>query len=208
MKKLVIGWLFVFLFVPQVASADVPVPDTKSIEYCFKLTNSNDFPDYTLLKTEWLGNLRDLQVIEQDKCYSTGYKFNQVLVYAVNNEDWDEGLLDDWDRAVDWFETSGKARPINVSPVNYVDLLSSVTKIEDVITISKLDATAFLASNDRVELTDVGERVFSDEEDMTDKVYSTSNLTWIYWVIGVLVLLIIGAAALLLSGWGKDNINN
>ena len=188
--------------------ADVPVPDTKGVDYCFKVTNVNDFPDYILLKTEWLGDLRDLQVIEQDNCYNTGYKFNQVLVYAVNNEDWDAGLLDDWERAVDWFETSGKARPTNVSPVNFVDLLSSVTKIEDVITIDKLDQSAFLVTTDRVELTDGGDRVFSDEADRTDATYTTDSLSWIYWIIGILVVLIIGAAVLLIMGWGKDVINN
>lgn len=77
---LLLLWAILFMNTPKV-SADSIMPGYKSVEYCFQLENTNDFPDYTFV-VHYAFAMENYQVVRGNECMHF-YKFNKPKIYAV-----------------------------------------------------------------------------------------------------------------------------
>ncbi len=70
------------------ASADVIDPNSKTVPFCAKVINLNDYPDYYFVSVETYPGSRSIDVgniITSDECLGIkGYKFDSLEIYAIN----------------------------------------------------------------------------------------------------------------------------
>ncbi len=81
-NKLIILFAFVLVFsvFPQAVSADLIVPGTKSVNWCYEISNINDYPSYVFVSNADI--MASPGVINQGDCFSF-YKFSLTSIYAI-----------------------------------------------------------------------------------------------------------------------------
>ena len=87
MKKLFIIGLLIIIWI-SCSWADI-IPEGHHIVYrSVTVSNCNDYPDYTLVGyiTGPMINGYEILVIEQDKIINKGYKFNDIKLYAIQQD--------------------------------------------------------------------------------------------------------------------------
>lgn len=83
--------LLVLLFVfPQTVSADVIEPGTKSVSWCYEISNVNDYPDYVFVYNE--ERVTGHGIIHQGDCFSF-YKIGLTSIYAIKKTEFNENEL-------------------------------------------------------------------------------------------------------------------
>ena len=93
--------LFVFLIsVFQFVKADLIMPGSKPIDYCVRITNVNEFPEYVFLAHLTLSgisrvtpNNQGYQILEENECIDIGYKLNVAELYFVKVKDFNESAI-------------------------------------------------------------------------------------------------------------------
>jgi hypothetical protein len=95
MKKIAFIALILLLVLP-IVSADLIVPGFIGVEYCAKITNINDFPDYYFIHRNYGPMGMGFRILKENECISTGYKFSQNGLYAIKKSDFNEQNLTDW----------------------------------------------------------------------------------------------------------------
>ena len=94
MKNKPIILLFVFVFVfsifPQAVSADLIIPGTKSVDWCYEISNINDYPNYIFVFNEEL--LTGHRIINQGDCFNF-YKNGLTSIYAIKKTEFNENEL-------------------------------------------------------------------------------------------------------------------
>ncbi len=90
MKKL----FFLMLLIMSLVFADLVPMGTKPINFCYKFTNLNDYPDYVFI----IHGIPSpyYEVITNDECF-TFYKFSVVHMYAIDKNMFDENMLNQMD---------------------------------------------------------------------------------------------------------------
>ena len=87
-KILIVG--LIALLVMPIASADLIIPGTKYVDYCDKIININDYPDYVFLSYNYGPMSEGHTILKEDKCFPVGYKFSSTDVYMIKKSDFDE----------------------------------------------------------------------------------------------------------------------
>jgi|SRR3989338_7245983 len=88
MKKTIILFVLLTLVLALNVSADVIIPRTKSIDWCYEISNINDHPNYRFLLLDKSG-LSSYSVIKQGDCISF-YKLGVPSIYALTQENFNE----------------------------------------------------------------------------------------------------------------------
>jgi hypothetical protein len=101
--------------------ADIIAGNTNSAENCIKIVNTVDFPDFTIIAVvNAVGGsgIPQAYIVKPDKCLEKGYKFNSLLIVAVQQEYFKEQGLDNLPLASlvkDWYKD--KKLPDAASPL-------------------------------------------------------------------------------------------
>lgn len=82
--------LIILTIIPSIVYADVIIPGTKSISWCYEISNMEDYPDYVFLLHG--KPMMDYKIVEPDECFSF-YKFTTVSIYAVEKSKFNENEL-------------------------------------------------------------------------------------------------------------------
>jgi hypothetical protein len=134
--------------------ADIISPDTNLVQNCIKIVNTADFPDFTVIAVvNAYGGSKIVKtyVVKPDQCLEKGYKFNGLLIVAVQQEDSKEQGLDNLPLAPlinDWVKN--KKLPDAASPFQ---LLSAALKPE-AISVSRSDPLRSVVSEYKLALQD------------------------------------------------------
>ena len=91
-NKLIILFAFVLVFsvFPQVVSADLMIPGTKSVNWCYEISNINDYTNYVFVFNE--ERVTGHEVINQGDCFSF-YKIGLTSIYAIPKTEFNESEL-------------------------------------------------------------------------------------------------------------------
>ncbi len=91
-NKLIILFAFVLVFsvFPQAVSADLIMPGTKPVSWCYEISNINDYPDYVFVFNE--ERLAAHGIINQGDCFSF-YKIGLTSIYAISKTEFVESGL-------------------------------------------------------------------------------------------------------------------
>lgn len=82
--------LAVFVSLSQLASADVMTPGTKYIDWCYEVSNVNDYPDYVFIYND--ERVSGHGIINDGDCFNF-YKLGLTSIYAIKKSDFNEGEL-------------------------------------------------------------------------------------------------------------------
>jgi hypothetical protein len=69
--------------------ADIIAPNTNLVQNCIKIVNTADFPDFTVIAVvNAYGGFEIVKtyLVKPDQCLEKGYKFNGLLIIAVQQE--------------------------------------------------------------------------------------------------------------------------
>lgn len=91
-NKLIILFTFALIFsvFPQAVSADLIIPGTKSVNWCYEISNINNYPNYVFVFNE--ERVTGHKVINQGDCFSF-YKIGLTSIYAIPKAKFDESEL-------------------------------------------------------------------------------------------------------------------
>ncbi|MEO0841415.1 MAG: hypothetical protein AAF063_21220 [Cyanobacteria bacterium J06643_5] len=84
-----LGILF-SLFEPSLARADVVTPGMSSVSYCFKIANTDKYPDYSIVvhvKSENSSLNETPRFLKSEECVNLSSYRNYAEVYAMKNSD-------------------------------------------------------------------------------------------------------------------------
>lgn len=91
-NKLIILFAFVLILsvFPQSVSADSIISGTKSVNWCYEISNINDYPNYVFVFNE--ERVTGHEVINQGDCFSF-YKIGLTSIYAIPKAEFNENEL-------------------------------------------------------------------------------------------------------------------
>lgn len=91
-NKLIILFAFVLVFsvFPQAVQADLIIPGTKSVNWCYEISNINDYPDYVFVFNE--ERVTGHKVVNQGDCFGF-YKIGLTSIYAIKKTGFNESEL-------------------------------------------------------------------------------------------------------------------
>lgn len=90
-SKFIILFILIVVAFPNVVSADLLMPGTKTVSMCHEIRNVNSFRfrDYIfLMASSGPVGPYSYYIIEKGDCLSVGYKFGSALVYAMKKTDY------------------------------------------------------------------------------------------------------------------------
>jgi hypothetical protein len=118
-------------------SADLLIEGQKGVEYCFQISNMDEFPDYAFV-VHYPRVMEGYNVIENGECVSF-YKYNVPVIYAINKSLFDEkplaGIMNSENRSKlsEYFASDGNFIPSDVSikPVSTLPDTDPTDKVVD-----------------------------------------------------------------------------
>lgn len=141
-SKITVLFALILLSVPSVL-ADVIIPGTKTIDYCQKISNINDYPDYTFLAYPTAMGAGSIRIISQDTCI-VFYKLNQPAIYAVKTSNFNANILNETNGTAikSYFENNSQVIPSNLQLSSYGtvpenDPLQKVVTIYNVVSLNQ-----------------------------------------------------------------------
>ena len=185
------------LLVPVFASADVIMPGYKEIDYCFKISNIDNYSEYTFIMYINVP-LPTHEIIKQGECVDF-YKLSSPRVFAIKSSDFDESKIDSENEQT-YFESNFDLIPSDVEidatdPVKKSDCREKVVEVFEVVSLSD-DGFEMRKAKTITTFTDgTTEETYSDQE--TDsKLSEKSNSSWWidnfwYWLVPLIALAII-----------------
>ena len=187
----------IFVFTASMVSADLIVPGTKSISYCFKISNVDEYPDYTFI-VYFRNPVGGYEIIEQDECISF-YKFSNPKIYAIKTSDFNEKDIGTNDiEEMDYFENNTKLIPseIEIHSLSAVSLNDPVDGIADILEIISLDEDNLEIKYSKVQYTYFDkstEELMYQEDDIRPEPQEKSIYPMFFWRFWYLILPLLAA---------------
>jgi hypothetical protein len=168
--------MFTLLFLMSPAAGAIE-PPYKEIEYCYRIDNISDYPQFTIVARYPHGSREFFDdpyiPLEENTCFSrtssdeiVAVRKDRFRVSGIQSLDY----ADQW-KEIEYFDTSKDVLhsgiSIPVSPVKVYDLDDRRTEIEDIFTIDALDDTTF-------SLRLAKKIVQHDDGSVQEKVYTTA----------------------------------
>ena len=157
-KKLIFLFCLIFILIPSIVTADLIAPGTKYVYYSFKISNMDEYPEYTFI-AYFQNPVGGHEVIEQGESISF-YKFSNPKIYAIKKSDFNEEDIgtDDLEEK-EYFENNTKLIPseIVIYSVSSASLNDPVEKITDILEIVNLDDNNLEIRYSKVQYTYVDE---------------------------------------------------
>jgi hypothetical protein len=198
MKKgiiLLFSMILVFSIFPQTVSADLIIPGTKSVNWCYEISNISDYPNYVFVFNE--ERVTGHGVIHQGDCFSF-YKNGLTSIYAIPKTEFNESELNR-----KFFEENNPKlikSNIHLNSFGSVKENDSLQKAVVTLDIQSLNKRNFDIQKSKVTYTYTGgtseEKVFRSQEIMP-KPSKTNILPWWFAKFWYLILPI---AAIVLIG--------
>jgi len=187
--------------------ADVLPVGFKGIDYCFQISNIDDYPDYTFIISPAIhpeGGLWGHNVVEETECIRT-YKISRPKLYAIKTVKFDESEIEPGYESINTYFESNRdliksdieikqvtAVPGNNPLTGMVDVLDIVHLSEDSLGVRKSKAIYTYEDGTREE------KLYIDQ-DKRPKQSKNAILPWwfaLYWyiiipIIAVLAIIII-----------------
>lgn len=91
-KFTILSFLLIFFIFPQTVSADSIVLGTKSVDWCYEISNMNNYPDYVFICNE--ERVARHEIINQGDCFNF-YKFGLPSIYAIKKSKFNENELNE-----------------------------------------------------------------------------------------------------------------
>lgn len=138
---------FTFILTANFVLGDVIPEGKKGVYYCFMLSNTNEYPDYTFIAYFTL--MGGHKIIEQGDCIGF-YKFSNVEIYAIKKSDFNES---DINNSQGYFKTNEKLIPsseIKMNKINTVDEDNPLKGVTDVFEIVALTENSLEIRNEKV----------------------------------------------------------
>ncbi|MBN1331259.1 hypothetical protein JW978_00020 [Candidatus Dojkabacteria bacterium] len=187
------------LLFSQKAHADLIVPGTKSVDWCYEISNIDDYPNYVFVYNE--ERVSDFGVINQGDCFIF-YKIGLAGIYAIPKADFDESELDE-----DFFaENNPKLIRSNIQldPYGSVQWDDPLDKVVITLEILSLDPTSLDIQKSNVTYSYLDgtseEKPFQSQDAIPEPSRSNFLPGWFMdsWFIILPVTAIIGIGAVLL----------
>lgn len=197
MKKIIFILGILFLVLPFV-SADVIIEGYHSIDINNRITNINDFPNYTFIsgpdeEAEPGLSMCKIKIIKEEGLIEIYYKFCSISVYAIENSKLDYEVLNKLMNPGNYAEYStinenGRVSDINYSKVeeDYKKFLidSDAIKILSGITTSK-------TVSDTNSIEEINNSYIIDANLLVSNNQTTEKNNLIYFYIGIPILALI-----------------
>ena len=87
---ILISFILALSFFSQAVSADLIIPGTKEINWCYEISNIDDYPSYIFIYNE--ERVSGHGVINQEDCFNF-YKIGLTKIYAISTEEFNETEL-------------------------------------------------------------------------------------------------------------------
>ena len=201
-NKFIILFVFALIFsvFSQVVSADVIIPGTKSVDWCYEISNIDDYPDYVFVFNE--ERVTSHGIINQGDCFAF-YKNGLTSVYAIPETEFNEVELNR-----EFFEENN---PILIKSNIQLNAFGSVQENDPlqkaVITldIESLSKSSFDVQKSKVTYTYTDgtseEEVFQSQEIMPEP-SKTAIMPWRfakfwYIILPILAIILIGIILLI-----------
>jgi hypothetical protein len=181
-----------FLFVNTV-SADIIIPGTKSINWCYEVSNINDYPEYVFFYFEEA--LADYDIIKQGDCFNF-YKLGIPHLYAILKTDFDKNKLSsEFFDGNNFLLIKSNISLVPIGPLDEEEPLNKVVITLDIVSIKddKLTLTKSLVTNTYLDGT-VEKKPYSNYKSTTKVEYppedSVNPKIWYFtfsWIAFVLI---------------------
>ncbi|WP_338872953.1 hypothetical protein WBJ53_29275 [Spirosoma sp. SC4-14] len=144
------------------AKADMIRPGSHSVHYCFRIANSDQYPDYVFLAYYTFPSY-SYSVIQPGQCVEF-YRLSRPVLCAIARADFDENMLinrnheeqeETQKRRQRYFENNPAMlrSTITISSVSSVEETDPLSSIEDVLTVRRLTKKNFAIAYESVRYT-------------------------------------------------------
>jgi len=201
-NKLIILFAFVLIFsvFPQAVSADLIMPGTKSVNWCYEISNINDYPDYIFVFNE--ERVTGHKVINQGDCFSF-YKIGLTSIYVIPKAEFNESELNR-----EFFEENNPKlikSNIQLNAFGSVQENDPLQKAVITLDIESLSESSFDVQKSKVTYTYTDgtseEEVFQSQEIMPEPSKTAIMPWWFakfwYIILPILAIILIGIILLI-----------
>lgn len=155
MKKLIciLFLLTIPFIIPFKTFADILPEGQKGIDYCFKIDNINNYPDYTFIAYPTFFGKGAYTILKQDTCLKF-YKNVFPRIYATLKRNFNEkDILTKGEES--YFGDTTKLLPsgLEVHDYSYVDKNNPLDKVTDIATITSLTENSFQVQKSKIVYT-------------------------------------------------------
>jgi hypothetical protein len=160
--------MFIFSVLPQTVSADIIIPGTKYVNWCYEISNINNYPNYVFVFNERI--VTGHKIINQGDCFNF-YKMGLTNIYAIPQAKFNESELNE-----EFFEENNpKLIKSNIQPDPF-GLVQENDPLQEVIitlNIESLSENSFDIKKSKVTYTYTDgtseEKVFQSQEIMPER---------------------------------------
>ena len=201
-NKLIILFALVLIFsvFPQAVSADLIISGTKSVNWCYEISNINDYPDYVFVFNE--ERVTGHKGINQGDCFSF-YKIGLTSVYAISKAEFIEAELN-----MEFFEGNNPKlikSNIQLNAFGSVQENDPLQKAVITLDIESLSESSFDVQKSKVTYTYTDgtseEKVFQSQEIMPEPSKTAIMPWWFakfwYVILPILAIILIGIILLI-----------
>lgn len=193
--------------------ADVITPGTSPVDYCFKITNLNQYPEYiflTLINSPVIDN-PDNKILKSGECMDLGGYRVYGEIYAIKRSDINlkNDILDNQGKQSFKDFDSKKEKMISgsekISPIRDLPSGYQVEKVADVFEIADINDNNFKLNNKSIVYTykngESEEKAYIDGQGIPKP---SQKHTWLMWFAPILGISLITGVLY----WKKSNKSN
>ena len=197
---ILIAFVLVFSVFPQAVSADLIIPGTKSVNWCYEISNINDYSDYVFVSNE--ERVTGHKVINQGDCFGF-YKNGLTSIYSIPKSEFNVSELNR-----EFFEGNNPKlikSNIQLNAFGSVQENDPLQKVVITLDIQSLSENNFNIQKSKVTYTytdgTTEEKVFQSQEIMPEP-SKTAILPWWFakfWhiILPIVALVLIGIVLLI-----------